>query len=110
MPTFAPVESPGPGPIGIDVPVAAAASDDVVAAAALVAAATLVELVVVLLVLAALAVVVVRNICACVAFPNMAATKSPCGQPAVLAHALLEQHPIKGVLSAEHSEEDDSLN
>lgn len=46
--------------------------------------------------------VVVKNIFACVALPNSAATKSLFGQPAVLVQALLEQHPMKGVLSAEH--------
>lgn len=104
MPAFAPVDSSVPGPTDIAVPVAVAASVVVVVAAvtaALVAADTIVELVAVLLVLSALA-VVVRNIFACVALPNMAATKSLFGQPAVLSHALLEQHPMKGVLSAEH--------
>ncbi|KAJ4421617.1 hypothetical protein N0V82_003618 [Gnomoniopsis sp. IMI 355080] len=99
MPAFAPVDSTVPGLTDIAAPVAIAAS--VVVAAALVAVDTIVELVAVLLVLTALA-VVVRKILACVALPNMAATKSVFGQPAVLSHALLEQHPINGVLSVEH--------
>lgn len=103
MPAFAPVDRPAPELAGIGVPVAVAVAAFVVVvvAAALAAPDTPVELVGVWLVLAALS-VDVKNISACVALPSMAATRSLFGQPAVLAHALLEQHPIKGVLSAEH--------
>lgn len=103
IPAFAPVDRPVSELSGIDVPSAAAAAVVVVAAALLVVADEegLIELVIVLVVLDALD-VVVKNISACVALPSSAATKSLCGQPAVLVQALLEQHPIKGVLSAEH--------
>lgn len=101
IPAFAPVDRPVSELPGIDVPSAAAEAVVVVAATLLVADDELVELAIVLVVLAALA-VVVKNISACVALPSSAATRLLRGQPAVLVQALLEQHPINGVLSAEH--------
>lgn len=104
IPAFAPVDKLVSKLCGIDVPSAAAAAVVVAAAAALLVVAEedgLAELVIVFVVLAALA-IVVKNISAWVALPSSAATKSLCGQPAVLVQALLEQHPINGVLSAEH--------
>lgn len=109
IPALAPVDRPVSELSGFDVPSAAVAAVVVVvvvvvvtaAAALVVADDRLVELAIVLVVLAALA-VVVKKTSACVALPSSAATKSLCGQPAVLVQALLEQHPIKGVLSAEH--------
>lgn len=104
IPALAPVDRPVLELSGIDVPSAAAAAAVVVVAATaalVVADDWVVELDIVMVVLAALA-VVVKNTPACVALPSSAATKSLCGQPVTLVQALLEQHPIKGVLSAEH--------